>query len=64
MLTDLKKQNFKQAVKTVKIIWHNLSVDKKKSIYGSGGCKIGLADLELFSKMDLLLIPKVEYPIG
>ena len=25
---------------------------------------VGWADLELFSKMDLLLMPKVEYPIG
>ena len=30
----------------------------------SGHCIIGWADLELFSKMDLLLMPKVEYPIG
>ena len=27
-------------------------------------CALGWADLELFSKMDLLLMPKVEYPIG
>ena len=30
----------------------------------SQACAIGWADLELFSKMDLLLMPKVEYPIG
>ena len=48
------------------VIWRNKEGHLKAYRYTTipFGYAIGWANLELFSKMDLLLMPKVEYPIG